>query len=101
MTEKKLPKGCDQQGRYPEANEDVCKPSTTGEHEWRPFLSGGYKCVYCGTEWVPVEPCVDPDEIEAHKYVEPEPEPLWPKVVGVAIAIILIGLVFGPVGVIK
>jgi len=80
-------------------NEDICKPSTTGEHEWRPFLSGGYKCVYCGQEWVPVEPCVDPDEIEAHKYVEPEP--LWPKVLGVVIAIMLIGLVFGPVGVIK
>jgi hypothetical protein len=44
------------------------------------------------------EPCVDPDEIEAHKYVEPEPEPLWPKVLGVVIAIMLIGLVFGPVG---
>lgn len=81
--------------------EDVCTPSSTGKHEWRPFLSGGYKCVYCGQEWVPVEPCVDPDEIEAHKYIEPEPEPLWPKVLGVIIAIMLIGLVFGPVGVIK
>lgn len=97
MTEKKLPKGCDQQGRYPEANEDICKPSTTGEHEWRAYMSGGYKCVYCGTEWLPAEPCVDPDEIEAHKYVEPEP--LWPKVLGVIAAILVIAVVFGPVGV--
>lgn len=48
-----------------------------------------------------VEPFVDPDEIEAHRPVEPEPEPLWPKVLGAVIAIILIGLIFGPVGVIK
>ena len=84
-------------------NEDFCSASTAAvaTHEWRPFLSGGYKCVHCGQEWVPVEPCVDPDEIEAHRFVEPEPEPLWPKVVGVVIAIMLIGLVFGPVGVIK
>jgi hypothetical protein len=69
--------------------EDICKPSEKGTHEWRAYMSGGYKCVYCGQEWVPVEPCVDPDEIEA------------PKVLGVVIAVILIGLVFGPVGVIK
>jgi hypothetical protein len=80
-------------------NEDVCKPSEKGTHEWRVYMSGGYKCVYCGTEWLPAEPCVDPDEIEAHRFVEPEP--LWPKVLGVVIAIMLIGLVFGPVGVIK
>jgi hypothetical protein len=55
--------------------------------------------VYCTQKWLPAEPCVDPDEIEAHKYVEPEP--LWPKVLGAIIAIILIGLIFGPVGVIK
>jgi len=81
--------------------EDICKPSTTGEHEWRPWFSGGYKCIYCRTEWLPAEPCVDPDEIEAHRFVEPEPEPLWPKVLGAAIAVILIGMVFGPMGVIK
>lgn len=77
---------------------DSCMPSTTGEHEWRPYLSGGYKCVYCGQEWVPVEPCVDPDEINAKNW-EPEPEPLWPKVLGVIVAIIVIGIVFGTVGV--
>ena len=79
-------------------NFDSCLPSTTGQHEWRPYLSGGYKCVYCGQEWVPVEPCVDPDEINARSW-EPEPEPLWPKIVGVVLAIILIALVFAPVGV--
>lgn len=78
-------------------NLDSCMPSTTGEHEWRPYLSGGYKCVYCGQEWVPVEPCVDPDEINARSW-EPEPEPLWPKVLGVVVAIIVIACVFIPVG---
>lgn len=78
-------------------NLDSCLPSTTGEHEWRPYLSGGYICVYCGQQWVPVEPCVDPDEINAKSW-EPEPEPLWPKVLGIVVAIILIALVFAPVG---
>lgn len=78
-------------------NFDSCLPSTTGQHEWRPYLSGGYKCVYCGQEWVPVEPCVDPDEINAKSWM-PEPEPLWPKVLGVVVAIILIACVFIPVG---
>jgi hypothetical protein len=101
MTEKKLPKGCDQQGRYPEANEDRCDASEGKVHDWRPWILGGYKCIYCMQEWLPAEPCGDPDEIEAHRFVEPEPEPLWPKVLGVVIAIMLIGLVFGPVGVIR
>lgn len=79
---------------------DHCNSSTTNTHEWRAFLSGGYKCVYCGQEWVPVEPYVDPDEINAKSW-EPEPEPWWPKIVGVIVAIILIALVFAPVGVIK
>ena len=78
-------------------NLDSCLPSTTGDHEWRPYLSGGYKCVYCGQEWVPVEPCVDPDEINAKSW-EPEPEPLWPKILGVIVAIIVIVAVFAPVG---
>jgi hypothetical protein len=75
--------------------EDRCYTSPTGAHQWKAF----HECVYCTQKWLPAEPCVDPDEIEAHKYVEPEP--LWPKVLGAVIAIILIGLVFGPVGVIK
>ena len=78
--------------------EDRCEPSTRGEHEWRPYLSGGYKCVYCGQEWVPVEPCVDPDEINAKSWT-PDPEPMWPKVVGVIVAIIVAISVFAPVGV--
>lgn len=78
-------------------NLDSCLPSTTGEHEWRPYLSGGYICVYCGQEWVPVEPYVDPDEINAKSW-EPEPEPLWPKVLGIVVAIIVIVAVFAPVG---
>ena len=45
------------------------------------------------------EPCVDPDEIDAHRPQEPETEPLWPKILGIVVAIILIALVFAPVGV--
>lgn len=80
---------------------DKCEKSPTGEHHWRPYLSGGHKCIYCRQEWVPVEPCVDPDEIDAHRLQEPEPEPLWPKIVGIVVAIILIVLVFAPVGMVK
>lgn len=79
-------------------NLDQCLPSTTGDHEWRPYLSGGYVCVYCGQQWVPVEPCVDPDEINAKSW-EPEPEPLWPKILGIVVAIIVTAAVFAPVGV--
>ena len=43
------------------------------------------------------EPCIDLDEINAKKW-EPEPEPLWPKIVGVIIAIIVAIAVFAPVG---
>ena len=81
-------------------DKDICDSSESKAHDWRPWILGGYKCIYCLREW-PSEPCVDPDEIEAHRFVEPEPEPLWPKVLGVIIAIILIAVVFGPVGVIK
>jgi hypothetical protein len=77
---------------------NTCMPSTTGEHEWRPYLSGGYMCVYCGQQWVPVEPYVDPDEIAGHPW-EPEPEPLWPKLVGIVVALVFIAIVFGTVGV--
>jgi len=80
-------------------NLDSCLPSTTGQHEWRPYLSGGYKCVYCGQEWVPVEPCVDPDEVGEKPWYQEQPEPWWPKIVGIIVAIILIVLVFAPVGV--
>jgi hypothetical protein len=64
--EPRLPQGCDQQGRYPQAAE---------------------------------EPCVDLDEIEAHRLQKPEPEPWWPKILGIVVAIILIAAVFAPVGV--
>jgi hypothetical protein len=70
----------------------------TGEHHWRPYLSGGYKCIYCRQEWVPVEPYVDPDEIEAYRLQEPEPESWWPEILGIVVAIILIAAVFAPVG---
>lgn len=77
---------------------DKCLPSTTGEHEWRPYLSGGYKCVYCGQEWVPAEVCIDPDEVGEKPWYQEQPEPLWPKVLGAAIGIILIIIVFVPIG---
>jgi hypothetical protein len=98
-----------------------CESSTTGTHEWRAFLSGGYKCVYCGQEWLPAEPCIDPDEIGGKdRPWEPEPlwratalerlfcggkdhpwepEPLWPKLIGVIVAIVFVAVVFGTVGV--
>lgn len=79
-------------------NLDHCAPSMTGEHHWRPYLSGGYKCIYCGQQWVPGEPCVDPDEINAKSW-EPEPESWWPEILGIVVAIIVIVLVFAPVGV--
>jgi hypothetical protein len=41
------------------------------------------------------------DEIEAHRPREPEPEPWWPKILGIVVAIILIAAVFAPVGVEK
>jgi hypothetical protein len=78
--------------------EDRCEPSKTGEHEWRPYLSGGYKCVHCGQEWVPAEPCVDPGEINSKSWAA-APEPLWPKLVGIIVAVAVIASVFGTVGV--
>ena len=58
----RIPLGCDQQGRYPQA----------------------------------AEPCVDLDELGVR---EPPPfEPLWPKFVGIIVAIIVIVAVFAPVG---
>lgn len=78
-------------------SQDRCEASDKGTHEWRAFLSGGYKCVYCGQEWVPAEPCVHPDDIGRHSW-EPEPEPLWPKLVGIVVAIAVIAIVFGTVG---
>ncbi len=77
---------------------DHCNSSTTNTHEWRAFLSGGYKCVYCGQEWVPAEVCIDPDEVGKKPWYQEQPEPLWPKIVGVIVAIILIALVFAPGG---
>ena len=57
----RLPLGCDQQGRYPQA----------------------------------AEPCIDLDELGVRL---PEPEPWWPKFVGIIVAIIVIVAVFAPVG---
>ena len=58
----RLPLGCDQQGRYPQA----------------------------------AEPCIDLDELGVRE--PPPPEPLWPKFVGIIVAIIVIVAVFAPVG---
>lgn len=44
------------------------------------------------------EPCIDPDEIGG-KSRDPEPEPLWPKLVGIVVALVFIAIVFGTVGV--
>jgi len=71
-------------------NFEKCLPSSTGEHEWRPYLSGGYICVYCGQQWVPVEPCVDPDEIEAHKQQKENlPKSGWPEIIGAIVGALL------------
>ena len=58
----RLPLGCDQQGRYPQA----------------------------------AEPCVDLDELGVRL---PEPEPWWHDWVLVAVALLVLGLVFAPLGV--
>lgn len=78
--------------------DDSCQTSATKSHEWRPYLSGGYKCVHCAQEWLPAEPCVDPDEVDSHRPQDYTYDPLWPKILGVVIAIIVIVLVFAPVG---
>lgn len=62
---------------------------------YNPRLPQG--CDQQGRYPMAAEPCVDPDEIEAHR--PREPEPWWPKIVGVIVAIILIAAVFAPVGV--
>ena len=58
----RLPLGCDQQGRYPQA----------------------------------AEPCVDLDELGVRL---PEPEPWWHDWVLVAVALLVLLLVFAPLGV--
>ena len=66
---------------------------------YNPRLPQG--CDQQGRYPMAAEPCVDPDEIEAHRLREPEPEPWWPKVLGIVVAIILIAAVFAPVGMVK
>ena len=73
---------------HPEAHEPM---------PYNPRLPQG--CDQQGRYPMAAEPCVDPDEIDAHRLQEPEPEPLWPKILGIVVAIILIAAVFGPVGV--
>ena len=58
----RLPLGCDQQGRYPQA----------------------------------AEPCVDLDELGVRL---PEPEPWWKNWLLVAVALLVLLLVFAPLGV--
>ena len=58
----RIPLGCDQQGRYPQA----------------------------------AEPCVDLDELGVRL---PEPEPWWHDWLLVAVALLVLGLVFAPLGV--
>ena len=58
----RLPLGCDQQGRYPQA----------------------------------AEPCVDLDELGVRL---PEPDPWWHDWLLVAVALLVLGLVFAPLGV--
>ena len=58
----RIPLGCDQQGRYPQA----------------------------------AEPCVDLDELGVRL---PEPEPWWHDWLLVAVVLLVLGLVFAPLGV--
>ena len=58
----RIPLGCDQQGRYPQA----------------------------------AEPCVDLDELGVKV---PEPDPWWENWLLVAVALLVLGLVFAPLGV--
>ena len=58
----RIPLGCDQQGRYPQA----------------------------------AEPCVDLDELGVEAF---KPDPWWHDWVLVAVALLVLGLVFAPLGV--
>jgi hypothetical protein len=64
---------------------------------YNPRLPQG--CDQQGRYPMAAEPCVDPDEIEAHGLRESEPESWWPEILGIVVAIILIAAVFAPVGV--
>ncbi len=77
-------------------NEDVCTPSMTGEHHWRPYLSGGYKCIYCGQEWLPAEPCVDPDEIGGKE--PPAPGRDWETLFWTVLFLVIFAAIFVPFG---
>lgn len=59
--EPRLPRGCDQQGRHPQA----------------------------------AEPCVDLDELGVRL---PEPDPWWHDWLLVAVVLLVLGLVFAPLG---
>lgn len=49
-----------------------------------------------------IEPSVDPDEtVTYHMRQKDVPEPLWPKILGVVVAIIVIMMVFAPLGIEK
>lgn len=65
----RLPLGCDQQGRYPQAAE---QPQAA-------------------------EPCIDLDEVGGPP--EPPPEPWWPYILGGICAILALVLIFVPMGV--
>lgn len=77
-------------------HDDYCLSSTMGSHEWRPYLSGGYKCIYCGQAWVPVEPCVDLDEIGGKE--PPVPGKDWEAVFWTVIFIVIFAAIFVPFG---
>jgi len=65
----RIPLGCDQQGRYPQAAE---QPQAA-------------------------EPCIDLDEVGGPP--EPPPEPWWPYILGGICAILALVLIFVPMGV--
>ena len=48
-TVRKVPLGCDQQGRYPEAAE-LCT-SLNEKHFWKPWFGNQMRCIYCKRLW--------------------------------------------------
>ena len=73
---------------HPEAHEPM---------PYNPRLPQG--CDQQGRYPMAAEPGVDLDEIEAHRLQESEAEPWWPEILGIVVAIIVIAVIFAPVGV--
>jgi hypothetical protein len=81
---KKLPKGADQQGRYPEAAEavtDVCPGALDEKHLFQPWFGGTLRCIHCKSCVVAEEAVTDVGQEDE----DPKEDTMWFWVVVVAI----------------